>query len=88
MPKPAHVPTEKSRAEVLALAGYGRLALVKVYNGPKRSRFVIINRRNGTLPFNGEIIMTDDNYPIMTMSRDWAYKRQKQGHEVTAGDFL
>ena len=71
-----------------ALAGYGRLALVKVYNGPKRSRFVIINRRNGTLPFNGEIIMTDDDYPIMAMSRDWAYKRQKQGHEVTAGDFI
>ena len=70
------------------MAGYGRLALVKVYNGPKRSRFVIINRRNGTLPFNGEIIMTDDDYPIMTMSRDWAYKRQKQGYEVTAGDFM
>ena len=71
-----------------ALAGYGRLALVKVYNGPKRSRFVIINRRNGTLPFNGEIIMTDDDYPVVKMSRDWAYKRQKQRHEVTAEDFL
>jgi len=23
MPKPAHVPTERSRAEVLALAGFG-----------------------------------------------------------------
>ena len=70
-----------------ALAGYGRLALVKIY-GPKSSQFVIINRRNGTLPFNGEIIMTDDDYPVVKMSRDWAYKRQKQGHEVTAEDFL
>ena len=47
-----------------------------------------IAREECAIPFNGEIIMTDDDYPIMTMSRDWAYKRQKQGHEVTAGDFL
>lgn len=71
-----------------ALVGYGRLALVKIHHGPKSSQFVIINRRNETLPFNGEIIMTDDDYPIVKMSKDWAYKRQEQGHEVTAGDFL
>ena len=69
-------------------AGCGESALVKFRGDMNRVKFAIINRRNTWPMCNGEILTTDDDYPIMTMSRDWAYKRQKQGHKVTATDFL
>jgi hypothetical protein len=47
-----------------------------------------MNRANDTLPRNGEILCTDDDYPILKMSREWAIEQTRQGKDVTPQDFL
>jgi len=67
----------------------GRLALVKVTRGGNRPpRFFVMNRANDTLPRNGEILCTDDDYPILKMSREWAIEQTRKGRDVTPQDFL
>jgi len=66
-----------------------RLALVKITRGGNRHpRFFVMNRANDTLPMNGVILCTDNDYPILKMSRDWAIDQTGKGREVTPQDFL
>ena len=66
-----------------------RLALVKVTCGGNRPpRFYVMNRANDILPMNGVILCTDNDYPILKMSRDWAIEQTGKGRNVTPQDFL
>lgn len=67
----------------------GRLALVKIPGaGNRPPRFFIMNRSNGTLPQGGIILCTDDDYPILKMTVEWAVKHAETGKDVTPEDFL
>jgi len=73
----------------LPVVAMGRLALVKVTRGGNRPpRFFVMNRANDTLHMNGVILCTDNDYPILKMSRDWAIEQTGKGRDVTPQDFL